>query len=252
MEKKLEILTRKKQELDKHQPLPLELVKNLEEWLMVELTYSSNAIEGNTLTRLETAEVLEKGLKATIPGKPLKDQIEAINHKKALELIKILAKKRKGHQFITEDDIRRIHQTILKSINDSWAGRYRQIPVFVKGVEVEFPPSEKVPSLMKEFVCWLESQQETHPVRVAADAHFKLVSIHPFVDGNGRTGRLLMNLILLLNGYPLTIIKNEERIAYLESVYSGQKKRDLRSFYKIIERAVERSLNMYLKTVSGL
>src|SRR5579864_5942030 len=100
----LNLLADKKQQLDSHKPLPGELLHSIEEWLKVELTYTSNAIEGNTLTRIETAEVIERGITAVISGKPLKDQLEAINHAKAVDFIKDLATKRKGHQFITEQD----------------------------------------------------------------------------------------------------------------------------------------------------
>ena len=125
MNKKLQQLTKKKQQLDKYRPLPKDVIRSLEEWLKIELTYSSNAIEGNTLSRLETAEVIEKGISATISGKALKDQLEAINHAKALELIKKLARQRKSHQFITEGDIKSIHKMILTGIDNQWAGKYR-------------------------------------------------------------------------------------------------------------------------------
>ncbi len=242
----LDLLTNKKQELDKHKPFAKGLVQNLEEWLKVELTYTSNAIEGNTLTRIETAEVIERGVTAVISGKSLKDQIEAINHAKAVDFIKELAGKRKGHQFITEQDILTIHKIILSGIDDDAAGIYRHVDVFIRGKDVEFPGPQKIPYLMKKFVSLLEGQQEIHPVRVAADAHFKLVNIHPFIDGNGRTSRLLMNLILNLNGYPMAIIKTEERTAYLDSVNKAQKNKNFTEFYNIIEHAVDRSLDAYL------
>ncbi|PJE68156.1 Fic family protein, partial [Candidatus Shapirobacteria bacterium CG10_big_fil_rev_8_21_14_0_10_38_8] len=113
LQEKLKTLTEKKKELDKQKPLTAEVLKNLEGWLKVELTYSSNAIEGNTLTRLETAEVIEKGISAALTGKSLQDQLEAINHAKAVEFIKTLAKEEKSHQFITEQDIKAIHKIIL-------------------------------------------------------------------------------------------------------------------------------------------
>ena len=251
LQEKLKTLTDKKEELDKQKPLTAEVLKNLEEWLKVELTYSSNAIEGNTLTRIETAEVIEKGTAAALTGKPLQDQIEAINHAKAVEFIRVLAKEKKGHQFITEEDIKAIHKIILTGIKDEWAGRYRESEVFIKGATVEFPLPHNVPYHMKEFVQWLEAQQGIHPVRVAADAHFKLVSIHPFVDGNGRTARLLMNLILIINGFPMAIIRNEERMGYLEAVNTGQTKGDLEMFYSVVEEAEERSLDAYLNATKG-
>lgn len=246
IQEKLKILTRKKLELDRQKPLTAEVLKNLEDWLKVELTYSSNAIEGNTLTRLETAEVIEKGVSVVVKGKSLNDQLEAINHAKAVEFIRTLAKEKKGHQFITENDIKTIHRIVLSGINDEWAGRYRESEVFIKGANVEFPQPRDIPYHMIEFVQWLETQQGVNPVQAAMDAHFKFVSIHPFVDGNGRTGRLLMNLILIINGYPMAIIRNEDRIKYLEAVYTGQMKKDVSMFYSVIEDAEECSLDAYL------
>lgn len=251
MGSKLKQITKKKQKLDKFKPLPDELVKNLEEWLKVELTFSSNAIEGNTLTRLETAEVIDRGTAAVISGKPLKDQLEAINHAKAVEFIKQPVKERKGHQFITEKDILDIHKIILTGINDDWAGKYRATEVFIRGSNAEFPGPNALPLAMKEFIEWLEAKQEEHPVKIAADAHFKFVSIHPFINGNGRTTRLLMNLILLLNGYPMAIIRNEDRTAYLNSFEIARSKLDMQPFYDLILSAVERSLGLYLNALTG-
>ncbi|OGD93068.1 MAG: hypothetical protein A2W83_05550 [Sulfuricurvum sp. RIFCSPLOWO2_12_43_5] len=251
MDKIFTRLTDKKQKLDRYQPLPDELVKNLEEWLKVELTYSSNAIEGNTLSRIETAEVIERGVAAVISGKPLKDQLEAINHAKAIEFIKELAKKRNGHQFITEQDILNIHKIILSGIQDDWAGKYRRTEVFIRGSDVQFPSPKAVPLAMKEFIDWLTSRQEEHPVKIAADAHFKFVSIHPFVDCNGRTTRLLMNLILILNGYQMAVIRNEDRTTYLNSFETARKKDDMQPFYNLVYTAVERSLDIYLDVLAG-
>ncbi|OGK15574.1 hypothetical protein A2690_02010 [Candidatus Roizmanbacteria bacterium RIFCSPHIGHO2_01_FULL_39_12b] len=239
-------LTKKKQRLDSYKPLPVELVKNIEEWLKVELTYSSNAIEGNTLSRIETAEVIEKGVSAVISGKALKDQLEAVNHAKAVEFIKQLASMRRGHQFITERDILDIHKIILNGIDDTWAGKYRRTEIFIRGSNAELPKPSQVPFSMKKFIEWLQAQQKEHPVKIAADAHYKFVSIHPFIDGNGRTTRLLMNLILLLNEYPMAIVKNEDRIAYLQSFEAAREKKDMRPFYKLLFDAVDRSLDIYL------
>ena len=251
MDNTLKRLTQKKQEFDSKKPLPADVLKNLEDWLKVELTYSSNAIEGNALTRMETAEIIEKGISTALKGKSLKDQLETINHARAVEYIKELARQKKGHQYLTEEDIKAIHKIILTSINDEWAGRYRESEVFIKGATIEFPLPQNVPYHMKEFIQWLETQKDIHPVRVAADAHFKFVSIHPFVDGNGRTARLLMNLILLINGYPVAIIRNEERIGYLEAVNLGQTKNDLQMYYSLINEAEERSLDAYLNATEG-
>lgn len=250
MNHKLKTLTRKKARLDKLPPLPKELEQSLEDWLRVELTYSSNAIEGNTLTRIETAEVLDRGITAVISGKPLKDQLEALNHAKALALIKTLALTLKSHQYIKEENIKDIHKIILTGINDEWAGRYRQTEIFIRGFNIDLPQPHKVPHMMAESAKWLQGIRE-HAVRVAADAHFKLVAIHPFVDGNGRTARLLMNLILLIHGYPVAIIPNEERTRYLEALNTAQTKGNIRPFYAIVEAAVERALDAYINAAQG-
>lgn len=242
----LQRITAKKQKLDAYKPLPVDLVKNLEEWLKVELTYSSNAIEGNTLSRIETAEVIEKGVTAVISGKPLKDQMEAINHAKAVDFIKNLSSIRKSHQFITQQDILDIHKIILTGINDNWAGKYRNTEVFIRGSNAEFPLPHLVPLVMSKFIEWLQGQQETHPVQVAANAHYKFVAIHPFIDGNGRTTRLLMNLILQIHGYPMAVIRNEDRTAYLNSFETTRTEHSFKPFYDLMFSAVERSLDMYL------
>lgn len=248
---KLDELSQKKNQLAKLKQLPKEVAESLEQWYKVELTYSSNAIEGNTLSRQETAEVIERGPRAVISGKPLKDLLEARNHADALEFVKELAKKLKSHQNISEDDIKTIHKIILTGIDDSHAGVYRQTDVFMRGSDVEFPSPKQIPTLMSQFISWLQSQQDTHSVKIASDAHFKFVSIHPFIDGNGRTTRLLMNLILTLNNYPMAIIRNEERTNYLSTFDSVRKENNMQPFYDLIEAAVERSLDAYINAGQG-
>ncbi len=248
MEYTLNLISERKRQLDALSPLSPLTQKELDEWFKVELTYSSNAIEGNTLTRIETAEVLSRGVAAVISGKPLKDQLEAVNHAKALEFIKQLAKTRRGHQFITEQDIKDIHKIILSGIDDNWAGVYRQTEVFIRGSEAQFPQPHAVPYAMGEFINWLSGIQGEHPVKIAADAHFKLVTIHPFIDGSGRTSRLLMNLVLIMHGYPMTVIRNEDRVAYLETFNQAREKKNLQPFYDLVEMAVLRSLDAYLNT----
>jgi len=251
MKEKLNKLTRKKLELDSLKPLPEIISREMDNWLRVGLTYSSNAIEGNTLTRLETAEILEKGLSATVGRKPLKDQMEALNHARAYDYVGNLATKKSSHRQITEADILAIHRLVLDGIDQAWAGRYRQSQVFVKGTDVTFPVPFQVPYHMAEFIDWLRDDEHTHPVQLAAEAHFKLVTIHPFVDGNGRTARLLMNLILLINGYPVAVIRNEDRTDYLEAINRGQTQKQLSAFYQLVADAAERSLDAYLAAARG-
>lgn len=245
MNGELKQLIEKKQKLDSFRPLPVELVKNLGEWFKVELTYTSNAIEGNTLTRQETALVVEKGL--TVEGKSLKEHLEAVNHAQALEFIKKLVGKKRGQ--ITENDILAIHQLILQKIDDPNAGKYRTVAVRIAGATVVLPNPAKVPDLMKEFVNWLHQKSNDHPVKIAADAHFKLVSIHPFLDGNGRAARLLMNLLLMQIGYPPALIRKEDRRAYINAIEKGQIQKELDDYYHLIYKATNRSLIIYLEAL---
>jgi len=246
MKDKLKRLTEKKQKLDKHRPLPLELVKNLEDWFRVELTFASNAIEGNTLTRKETAMVVEKGL--TVEGKSLKEYLEAVNHAEALGFIKKLVGKKR--QKTTELDILEIHRFILQKIDDANAGRYRRVAARIAGVAgVTLPNPVKVPDLMREFISWLHKKNSDHLLKIASDAHFRLVSIHPFVDGNGRTARLLMNLILMQGGYPPALIRKKDRMRYINSIEKAQLGGKFDDYYELILEAAERSLDIYLEAV---
>ncbi|MBU2052108.1 Fic family protein [Patescibacteria group bacterium] len=241
----LKFLEQKKQRLDKLRPLPQELTKNLDDWLRIELTYTSNAIEGNTLSRQETALVIEKGL--AVSGKTLKEHQEAINHAAAWELVKQLAKTGKP---ISENDILAIHQQILNQIDEQNAGRYRAIPVRISGSTVVLPNPLKVSELMEKLIKWLKPVKD-NPVKIAAQAHYQLVSIHPFTDGNGRTARLLMNWLLLKAGYPAAIIKKEERLKYLNSLEKAQLGGSLDDYYELIYAAVDRSLEIYLDAVKN-
>ena len=204
----LDSLTQKKRRLDESRPLPPEVLKNLEQWFLIELTYTSNALEGNTLTRLETAVVVEKGL--TIGGKTLAEHLEATNHAAALR--KVLEIARSPVTSLTEHILSDLHAMILRGIDDANAGRYRSIPVRISGSRVVLPNPAKVSALMSEFFRDLLAMAESHPVEIAAEAHYRLVTIHPFIDGNGRTARLLMNLILLQNGYPPALIRTRDRV----------------------------------------
>ncbi len=242
-----EILTQKKEKLDGFRPLSPALVKNLEQWFLVELTYTSNAIEGNTLTRKETAMVVEKGI--TVGGKSLTEHLEATNHAKALQnIVKLAESKTNG---LSENDILTIHGTILRGIDNENAGRYRNIPVRISGSDIIFPNALKVPELMTDFVGWLATIADLHPVELAAEAHYTLVTIHPFVDGNGRTARLLMNLILLQQGYPPALIQKRDRLKYISSLEQAQLGGSKDDFYKIIMNAVNTSLDIYLNAATG-
>ena len=232
----------KKLRLDSYKPLLDSICKNMEEWFRIELTYTSNAVEGNTLTRQETALVVEKGI--TVEGKSITEHLEAVNHAKAFDFIKKLVGKKIGD--ITERVILDIHSIILEKIDYINAGRYRNVPVRIAGARVTLPNAMKVPDLMKEFINWLH-EKNNDIIKLAADAHFKFVTIHPFIDGNGRTARLLMNLILMQGGFPPAIIRKEDRNVYIQAIEKGQLQKDLSDYYEIIFKAIERSLDIYLE-----
>lgn len=244
---KLEDLTRKKQRLDAHRPLDAALLRNLDEWFQVELTYTSNALEGNTLTRLETALVIEKGL--TVGGKTLREHLEAANHARALDFVRALA--RGPVAALTAKNILAIHEIILKGIDDENAGRFRSVPARIAGSRVVMPNPVKVPALMDDLERWLGASGDLHPALLAAEAHYRLVTIHPFVDGNGRTARLLMNLILIMHGYPPAIIRKEDRLAYLSALEKAQLGGSKADYEDLVLRAVGRSLAIYLKAVEA-
>ncbi len=238
----LDNLSKLKQKLDSFRPYPPESIRNLEQWFDVELTYTSNAIEGNTLTRAETALVLKKGL--TVGGKSMKEHLEAINHLHALQKMKELTHQKQ----ISLTEILLLHACILKGIADDHVGVIRSVPVRISGSVVVFPAPKKVPDLLDEFIQWLETCTE-HPVQKAALAHYKFVSIHPFVDGNGRTARLLMNLLLIQAGYPPSIIGPKEQGAYIKSLEKAQLGGSVLDYLELIYQSVDHSFSIYLKAL---
>ncbi len=214
----------------------------LNKWLKTELAYTSNAIEGNTLTRKETALVIEE--KITTGAKPINDYLEALNHAKAFDFI---IQSTNEHARIDENYVLQIHKIILSGINDTNAGFYRSVRVRIAGSQTILPNPLKVPDLMYEFGKWLESENG-NAVFKAIEAHYKLVSIHPFVDGNGRTARLLLNAILLENGYLPIIIRPIDRKRYLKSLETYQTLGNKEPYYHFMLSALNRSI----KTAIGL
>lgn len=208
-----EIIDDLKARLDQHRPLSPVIVKNLHEDLIVRWTFHSNAIEGNTLTLLETKVVLE-GI--TVGGKALREHFEAINHRDAILYVKDIIKKQEP---FSEWQIRNIHRLILKNIDDENAGQYRQQNVLISGATANPPDYTLLNEKMAQFIDWYNTEAHNlHPVERAAKVYADFVGIHPFVDGNGRTSLLLMNLELLKSGYPPSIITVENRLAYYEAL----------------------------------
>lgn len=215
--------------------------------LDIEYTHESNKIEGNTLTLRETAIVIEKGL--TIGGKPLNDHLEAINHAQAIDYIKDLAK---ATNTITERDILQIHALILQGIDRENAGRYRSVPVMISGSKHTPPAPYVVSEKMQEMMRFYdENRERMHPVELASEMHERLVYIHPFADGNGRTARLLMNLILLQNGYPIAILKGdtENRLKYYEALETASITGDKTPFKNFIKEVLTQTINRILEVV---
>ena len=239
------LLTRienKKAQLDRLRPLPGAAVARLRDQILVEWIYNSNAIEGSTITLQETRLILETGL--TIGGKSLREHFEVINHRDAIDYVENLVA---SPEPITPFHVRQIHKLVLSRIDDENAGRYRETQVRIAGAAFTPPESWLVPNLMTEWGEWLASEEvSSHPVALAALAHHRLVAIHPFIDGNGRTARLVMNLILMRAGYPPTVIQRINRRQYyhvLEQADAGKPA----SLVNFVGRAVERSLNLYLE-----
>ncbi len=229
--------------LDSKRPLNNQQIKNLKKYFDVELTYNSNAIEGNTLTMTETKVILEDGL--TIgKGKSLKEHLEVINHKEAIDYIDDIVSKGMD---ISERVIRDLHYIILKSIDNNHAGDYRTSNVLISGSKHRPPESFLVQEQMKTLIDWYnENKEKVHPIGLAAEFHFRFVFIHPFIDGNGRSARLLMNLILMRNGYPITVINTEDRDEYMRALEKASTEGQVDDFIKLVADAVERSLGTYL------
>lgn len=236
----LEELKRKKAKLDALRPLSQQALAELDAWYDVELTYTSNAIEGNTLTRQETALVLEKGL--TVRGKPLKDHQEAVDHLEALRLVRELVERNRP---IAEADVCDIHRLVTSGTLKTEAGLYSQHRRRIAGSMVVFPNPAKIPALMKEFGEWLSPAQPSP--ETAVEAHLRLVSIHPFSDGNGRTARLLLNLILMKAGYPPLVIRPEDRADYLDGIEIRQLRQERSDYETFMYERLSASLDDYLR-----
>lgn len=239
MDKILEEIEKNKQKLQKL----LENSNNKKEmykWLKTELAYTSNAIEGNTLTRKETELVIDDGITST--SKPLQHYIEAVNHAKAFEKIITFLDEDKN---INENFILNIHKIILTGLDDDNAGFYRNCRVRISGSTVIMPNPIKVPDLMTDFYNWLSDNIDNEPI-TAILAHLKFVSIHPFVDGNGRCARLLMNTILLKFGFAPIVIRPTDRKKYLSVVENYQLKGNDKPYLTFMLNLLNRSLKVLI------
>ncbi len=234
--------------LDAKRPIPKAQLKNLYEYYRVEYTYESNRIEGNTLTLSETALVVEKGI--TISGKSLREHLEAINHAEAIDVLTEFVENKMP---LTEYLVKQLHAIILRGIDKENAGRYRSLNVKITGSKHLPPEPYMLNKLMEDYIIFYEeSKNRLHPVILAAEMHERLVTIHPFIDGNGRTSRLIMNLVLLQNGFLLANISGEKenRMKYYNSLENAQVNHSKKPFYEFVAKAVLTSLEEYLKIIN--
>lgn len=245
--KNIEILAERVRELRKDGKMTPQILEKIRGFFKIKNIYHSNAIEGNILDIGETKLVVQEGL--TISGKPLKDQAEAKNLSEALDFLEMLVKDKSKP--ITAHDIRQLHYFILKDIDEKHAGTYRNIPVKISGSQYTPPNPENVNVMMSDFDRWLSGLNlspddigNEKAAIYAAAAHTWLVYIHPFVDGNGRVARLLMNLILMRYGYPIAVISREDRYRYYDALEESQSS-DLSAFISLLTECVHESLEEY-------
>lgn len=234
-----------KKKIDVNRPFKETQSKTLRDNLIVEWTYNSNAIEGNTLTMSETKVVLE-GI--TIGGKSVVEHLEAINHRDAIVFIETLLDK---NEVITEWNIKNIHQLILKDIDNLNAGKYRNENVLISGAK-HIPPNHIIVSdQMQKLVYEMQtSWSNYHPIVKATLLHGEFVKVHPFIDGNGRTARLLLNFELMRNGYPPVVIKKENRLEYYDALDTAHTTYDYTKFIGLVSDLVLESERLWLHVLS--
>jgi Fic family protein len=246
-ENRLKRIDELKARIDKFRASDKSLLKQIREYFRIGLTYSSNALEGNSLTETETKVVIEDGI--TIGGKPVRDHYEAIGHSEAYDLLYRIARKKE----ISEKHIKDLHRVFFFRIDPKNARKYRKQRVLITGTEFLPPSPDKVPSLMASFAQEIPGlRKKVHPVHFAASLHRELVTLHPFMDGNGRTARLLMNLALLQDGYPIAIIPPVLRTQYLNALKKSQSRpRDDKPFFDFIASVCYESAKEYLRLLEG-
>ena len=242
MDDLLASIAAKKARVDRLRPLSPGTLANLEHYYDIELTYTSNAIEGNTLSAVETTLVIEKGI--TIGGKPLKDHLEAVDHYGAIRYVRELARQATP---LTESDVRNLHRLVMQRSGPDIAGRYADLARYVRTETGRhaFPSPVEIPALMGDFAAWLRTAPDTP--ETAFTAHRRLVDIHPFNDGNGRAARLLMNLVLIRGGYPPIAVRPADRLDYIRALQQAQAGHGTESFCDLLYRRLDATLGEYLR-----
>jgi Fic family protein len=242
---KLEEVSQLKKQLDNSRPLHQITLESIVADLRLKYTYNSNALEGNTLTIYETKAILENGV--TISGKPLREHLEVINHDKAIDLLLDYVKNKVP---LNLKSILSFHEIILRQINDDWAGRLRNIPLRISGSQhVPISPAKVYTAIESYITDMQKSRENLHPVVYAAIAHARLANIQPFIDGNGRTSRLVMNMELMKSGYPIVLIDVNDRALYCRLLELGDINNDYTEFTDFIADCVKKSLKIYLDAI---
>jgi Fic family protein len=216
----------------------------------LEYTFESNRIEGNTLTLRETDLVINEGM--TISGKSMREHLEAINHRDAVELMKGFVSDK---QILTERTLLQIHHLVLRGIDQSNAGKYRSVQVMIKGSKHVPPQAYLIGKQMEDYFLWYKkNRKKIHPLVLAAEMHERLVTIHPFIDGNGRTARLVMNLILLQHGYVIANVKGDakSRLSYYEALEEAQVGESKNDFISLIASVEFECMRKYMQIIGGL
>ena len=246
LEKHLERIDLKKAKLDKLRPIPAYALQKIKESLSIEWTFNSNSIEGNTLTLQETKMVVEEGI--TIRGKSLREHFEALNHQDAISFVEELAS---AQYKLKSADIHHAHTLVLQRIEKEFAGRYRNSGVRISGANFVPPNALKVFDYMDELIAWVNKEGKTlHPTVMVSIFHHRFVWIHPFFDGNGRTVRLIFNLLLMKSGYPPAIILKNDRKKYYDALNKANQK-DYSKLLLVVLQALERTLDIYLGSLTN-
>ena len=244
LEIQLERIHEKKRELDKKRPIPSYVLKSIKDSLSIEWTYNSNSIEGNTLTLQETKMVIKDGF--TIKGKSLREHFEVVNHQEAIEFVESLAS---NEYVLNKLDILSIHHLVLQKIEKDFAGKYRTSGVRISGANFVPPNALKVDEFVSELIDFANDSEVDILIR-SAIFHHRFVWIHPFFDGNGRTARLLLNLILMKSGFPPAIILKNDRKKYYDALNQANNQ-DYSKLVLLILQAVERTLDIYLGNLNN-
>ncbi len=244
MQSTFDRLYEKKAILQKSRPLPKIALQKIKESLSVEWTYNSNSIEGNTLTLQETHLILKEGI--TVKGKSLREHFEAHNHEKAIDYLYTLVK---DDYVLRSIDILSLHGLVLRSIEDDFAGRIRNGGVRIVGANFIPPNANKVSGLLDELIEFVNTNpMGLNDIVLSTIFHHKLVWIHPFFDGNGRTVRLAMNLLLMRSGFPPAIILKNDRKKYYEALNQANKG-SYQKLTLLMAQALERTLNIYMSAL---